>query len=69
MATRRFDSLVSSIDYLHMVQWLSRVFLAAQNLVPYSEKEPAIFKTNQLTPIKDLKLLIRDYAVLFPPSA
>ncbi|RFU34046.1 hypothetical protein B7463_g2317, partial [Scytalidium lignicola] len=35
--------------------------LAVENLVPYSTSQPAIFKTNQLLPIKDLKLLVRDY--------
>ncbi|KAH8802725.1 DNA-binding protein-like protein HGH1 [Xylogone sp. PMI_703] len=35
--------------------------LAVENLVPYSTAQPAIFKTNQLLPIKDLKLLVRDY--------
>ncbi|KAK2589930.1 Protein hgh1 [Conoideocrella luteorostrata] len=34
--------------------------LATQNLVPYSTDEPAIFKAEELTPIKNLKLLIRD---------
>ncbi|MCJ1439712.1 MAG: hypothetical protein MMC23_000193 [Stictis urceolatum] len=33
----------------------------AENLLPYSEKEPSIFKTSQLTPIQDLKLLVKDY--------
>jgi hypothetical protein len=36
---------------------------AVENLVPYSLSQPAIFKTNQLLPIKDLKLLVRDYKV------
>ncbi|RDW77173.1 hypothetical protein BP6252_05226 [Coleophoma cylindrospora] len=35
--------------------------LAVENLVPYSLSQPAIFKTNELLPIKDLKLLVRDY--------
>ncbi|KAI4202146.1 MAG: hypothetical protein LQ350_002813 [Teloschistes chrysophthalmus] len=38
---------------------------AAENLVPYSKTQPSIFKTAQLTPIKDLKLLVKDY----PPIA
>ena len=37
--------------------------LAVENLVPYSLSQPAIFKTNQLLPVRDLKLLVRDYAV------
>jgi hypothetical protein len=36
---------------------------AVENLVPYSLSQPAIFKTNQLQPITDLKLLVRDYKV------
>ncbi|TVY80559.1 Protein HGH1-like protein [Lachnellula suecica] len=35
--------------------------LAVENLVPFSLSQPAIFKTNELLPIKDLKLLVRDY--------
>ncbi|KHN97045.1 putative domain UPF0507 [Metarhizium album ARSEF 1941] len=34
---------------------------ATENLVPYSTAEPAIFKTQDMKPIKNLKLLIRDY--------
>ena len=40
--------------------------LATENLVPYSKTDPSIFKTGQLTPVKDLKLLVRDYAVRQP---
>lgn len=29
----------------------------------YSSAQPAIFKTGQLMPVKDLKLLVKDYAV------
>ncbi|KAF4636977.1 hypothetical protein G7Y89_g1110 [Cudoniella acicularis] len=35
--------------------------LAVENLVPYSLSQPSIFYTNQLLPVKDLKLLVRDY--------
>ncbi|KAL8931269.1 MAG: hypothetical protein Q9211_007096 [Gyalolechia sp. 1 TL-2023] len=38
---------------------------AAENLVSYSKTQPTIFKTGQLTPVKDLKLLVKDY----PPIA
>ncbi|KAI0017259.1 DUF383-domain-containing protein [Xylariomycetidae sp. FL0641] len=34
--------------------------IAAEHLVPYSTSEPAIFKTDNLKPVKNLKLLIRD---------
>ncbi|KAL8746537.1 MAG: hypothetical protein Q9190_001455 [Brigantiaea leucoxantha] len=36
--------------------------IAAENLVPYSKTQPSVFKANQLTPVKDLKLLVKDYA-------
>jgi hypothetical protein len=38
---------------------------AAENLVGYSTTQPNLFKRNQLEPIKDLKLLVKDY----PPIA
>jgi hypothetical protein len=34
-----------------------------ENLVGYSITNPAIFKRHQLLPVRDLKLLVRDYAV------
>jgi len=37
--------------------------VATENLVPYSETQPQIFKIGQLTPVKDLKVLVKDYAV------
>ena len=36
-------------------------YVAAENLVGYSTAQPSLFKRNQLEPIKDLKLLIKDY--------
>ncbi len=41
---------------------------AAENLVPYSKSFPSIFKSGQCTPVKDLKLLIKDYAVCRNPD-
>ena len=35
---------------------------AAENLVGYSTAEPSLFKRYQLEPVKDLKLLVKDYA-------
>jgi hypothetical protein len=35
--------------------------LAIVNLVPYSTAEPAVFKSNDLQPIKNLKVLVRDH--------
>lgn len=31
--------------------------------MPYSKSEPSIFKSGQLMPVKDLKLLVKDYTV------
>ncbi|KAL9058359.1 MAG: hypothetical protein Q9162_001814 [Coniocarpon cinnabarinum] len=36
--------------------------VAIENLVGYSKAQPALFKRYQLEPIKDLKLLVKDYA-------
>jgi len=41
---------------------------AAENLVPYSKSFPSIFKSGQCTPARDLKLLIKDYAVCRNPN-
>jgi len=35
---------------------------AVENLVGYSAQDSKIFKVNQLEPIKDLKLLVKDYS-------
>jgi hypothetical protein len=37
--------------------------LAIENLVPYSTAEPAVFKTEQLQPVKNLRILVRDHPV------
>lgn len=37
--------------------------LAIENLVPYSTAEPSVFKDGELTPVKNLKILIRDHPV------
>jgi hypothetical protein len=60
METLKCDSLVR-----HLPLGESKIdpATAVENLVPYSLSQPAIFKTNQLLPIKDLKLLVRDYKV------
>ncbi|OAA48384.1 putative domain UPF0507 [Metarhizium rileyi] len=34
---------------------------ATENLVPYSTADPAVFKANDMKPVKNLKLLIRDH--------
>ncbi|KAK3379923.1 putative cytoplasm protein [Lasiosphaeria ovina] len=38
--------------------------IAIENLVAYSTKEPSIFKTDQLLPVKHLKFLVRDDPVI-----
>lgn len=35
---------------------------AAEHLVGYSQADVPLFKRNQLEPVKDLKLLVKDYA-------
>ncbi|KAF2673377.1 DUF383-domain-containing protein [Microthyrium microscopicum] len=52
------------VEFLHHGNTTIRQ-LAAENLVGYSHAQPSIFKADNLTPIKDLKLLIRDH----PPIA
>lgn len=37
--------------------------IATENLVPYSTSEPALFKIDNLTPVKNLKLLVNDHPV------
>ncbi|KAL8996057.1 MAG: hypothetical protein Q9169_004333 [Polycauliona sp. 2 TL-2023] len=49
------------VEFLHHGNTQIRQ-IATENLIPYSKTQPAIFKTGQLTPIKDLKLLVKDYA-------
>ncbi|KFA48700.1 hypothetical protein S40293_08519 [Stachybotrys chartarum IBT 40293] len=35
--------------------------IAIENLVPYSTAQPAIFKADQLQPVKNLRVLVRDH--------
>ncbi|MCJ1379303.1 hypothetical protein MMC17_002404 [Xylographa soralifera] len=49
------------VEFLHHGNTQIRQ-VAVESLLPYSKTQPAIFKINQLTPVKDLKLLIKDYA-------
>ena len=37
--------------------------VAVENLVPYSTAEPSIFKTEELKPVKNVAILIRDHPV------
>ncbi|KAF1983610.1 DUF383-domain-containing protein [Aulographum hederae CBS 113979] len=52
------------VEFLHHGNTQIRQ-IAAENLVGYSTAQPSIFKAQQLTPVKDLKLLVKDY----PPIA
>ncbi|KAI4115322.1 MAG: hypothetical protein LQ341_007742 [Variospora aurantia] len=58
----RPTELEELVEFLHHGNTQIRQ-IAAENLVPYSKTQPSIFKNGQLTPIKDLKLLVKDYAV------
>ncbi|KAK5107200.1 hypothetical protein LTR62_001646 [Meristemomyces frigidus] len=49
------------VEFLHHGNTQIRT-IAAENLVGYSTSQTSLFKRNQLEPIKDLKLLVRDYA-------
>ncbi|KAJ8121360.1 hypothetical protein ONZ43_g2167 [Nemania bipapillata] len=43
--------------------------LAAEHLVPYSISQPNIFKSDNLTPVHNLKLLIKDLPIPTEPNA
>ncbi|KAK3076225.1 hypothetical protein LTS18_013576, partial [Coniosporium uncinatum] len=49
------------VEFLHHGNTQIRQ-VAAEHLVGYSTAQPSIFKADQLTPVKDLKLLVKDYA-------
>ncbi|CAI6340454.1 unnamed protein product [Periconia digitata] len=49
------------VEFLHHGNTQIRQ-VAAEHLVGYSQADLALFKRNQLEPVKDLKLLIKDYA-------
>ncbi|KAI6247632.1 hypothetical protein HI914_04366 [Erysiphe necator] len=44
-----------------LLDFIAELELALELLVPYSCKEPNIFKTDQLLPVKRLAFLVRDY--------
>ncbi|KAL8895689.1 MAG: hypothetical protein Q9207_008061, partial [Kuettlingeria erythrocarpa] len=59
------SELEELVEFLHHGNTQIRQ-IAVQSLIPYSDStKSSIFKTNQLTPVKDLKLLVKDY----PPIA
>lgn len=41
---------------------------ACENLVGFSTAQPSLFKRHQLLPVRDLKLLVRDYTVSYLES-
>lgn len=55
-STNRYDATLYS-----KTRSVLKTMPAAENLVGYSTEQPNLFKRNQLEPIKDLKLLIKDY--------
>jgi hypothetical protein len=50
------------VEFLHHGNTQIRQ-VAAEHLVGYSTAQPAIFKSSQLAPVNDLKLLVKDYSV------
>ncbi|KAI9770201.1 MAG: hypothetical protein M1835_006592 [Candelina submexicana] len=64
MEIHKFGRLVREHWSAEKLAWLLRTVRtpACENLVGYSTSEPSIFKSGRLTPIKDLKLLVKDYA-------
>ncbi|KAM5434590.1 Protein hgh1 [Microsporum ferrugineum] len=58
------SELEELVDFLHHGNTQIRQ-IACENLVGYSASQPALFKRHQLLPVRDLKLLVRDY----PPIA
>ena len=48
------------VEFLHHGNTQIRQ-IAAENLVGYSTAQSSLFKRNQLEPVKDLKLLLKDY--------
>ncbi|PGH22987.1 hypothetical protein AJ80_02902 [Polytolypa hystricis UAMH7299] len=55
------SELEELVEFLHHGNTQIRQ-IACENLVGYTISEPALFKVHQLLPIRDLKLLVRDYA-------
>jgi hypothetical protein len=63
MAIPKSDKLVF-IYYPHTIPMpAANGTIAAENLVGFSTAQPDLFKRHQLLPIRDLKLLVRDYTV------
>ncbi|KAL9109954.1 MAG: hypothetical protein Q9227_005477 [Pyrenula ochraceoflavens] len=51
------------VEFLHHGNTQIRQ-IACENLVGYSTAQPSLFKSNQLLPVRDLKLLVRDYSAI-----
>ena len=52
-----------SLSILCLRDWLKSLNLACETLVGFSTSQPSLFKRQQLLPVRDLKLLTRDYTV------
>lgn len=65
MGIPKFDRLVRNPPkhILHHSDLTPDVSSACENLVGYSTAQPSLFKRQQLLPVRDLKLLARDYTV------
>ncbi|PGG97299.1 hypothetical protein GX51_07394 [Blastomyces parvus] len=55
------SELEELVEFLHHGNSQIRK-IACENLVGFSISEPSLFKVHQLLPVRDLKLLVRDYA-------
>ncbi|KAF2655901.1 DUF383-domain-containing protein [Lophiostoma macrostomum CBS 122681] len=55
------SELEELVEFLHHGNTQIRQ-VAAEHLVGYSQSHTSLFKREQLTPVKDLKLLVKDYA-------
>nr|POF13204.1 protein hgh1 like [Quercus suber] len=54
------SELEELVEFLHHGNTQIRQ-IATENLVPYSTSQPSLFRYNEFEPIKDLKLLLKDY--------
>jgi hypothetical protein len=63
MAIPKSDRLVCPQQTMPLSHNLLRPYPAVETLVGYSSQNHAMFKINELEPIKDLKLLVKDYNV------
>lgn len=64
MEIRKYDKLACPPKKCSLtVRYDANTKLACEHLVGYSTSQPSLFKKDQLLPVRDLKLLARDYTV------